>query len=137
MNGIKPCGLWLSEGSSWRRWSIYSDMSQHVEFCHIVKVDMKNTLTISTFKDILEFEKKYKLEEDNFSFITSFEWNLIDWKKVKEDFSGIYITDYAFANSSLKVMRPWCSTWDVNSMCLWNLDNVIDFRPCLKKGEIL
>lgn len=132
---FKPDGMWFSEGSSWRKWSLDNNMSEYTTFCHVARVDMEGVLTISTKQGVLDFEERYSFVDNSLQIGSAVK--RINWQGVKTDFSGIYITNYAFAYSPLQhiMLNLWRETWDVNSMCLWNLGNILSFKPCWKRNE--
>jgi len=98
-------------------------------------IDESRMLVIETFIQLESFCKKYTIHKEN-HWET---WNTIDWKKVKEDYSGIEIRNYhelKWHNNSWSWMHcTWLYGWDVSSGCIWDL-SIIKASKLLKKQTV-
>lgn len=107
-NLSKPNGLWLSVNNAWRKWCKNEDFK--VDFYSVkyqFEVDISNFLILDTREKIIEFDKKYKIDE-----------NSLNWQLVKENFDGILFSPYFnYFNDE----ETWYNNIDVASACVWNL----------------
>jgi hypothetical protein len=131
----KPTGLWYSIDGEWEDWC--RDNMDHWIKKHDIElvIDESRMLVIETFIQLESFCKKYTIHKEN-HWET---WNTIDWKKVKEDYSGIEIRNYhelKWHNNSWSWMHcTWLYGWDVSSGCIWDL-SIIKASKLLKKQTV-
>ena len=90
-----PIGLWISCGSSWIDYiSQNNDINQWTLATYIYNIEINNTvLNINDLKKFKNFIKKYKNDETILTIT-----NIINWKKLKNDYDGLIICPY-FGNS--------------------------------------
>lgn len=107
--GLKPAGLWLAPSGVWKKY-IKEELGGEIpKYEYEFDIDMTKIITLDTYKDVFEFQEKYK--ED---------WkpkqHIINWDRVKKDYDGIYIK-----NAQIKKAKEfiWYSTFDVESVCVW------------------
>jgi hypothetical protein len=82
-----PNGLWLSCGISWQD-VLNNSVNQWSLATYIYQIEPTETvLKISTLKAFKEFIETYKKKTNVIS-------DLIDWKKVKDDYDGLIICPY-------------------------------------------
>lgn len=88
---FNPYGLWLSCGSSWLKWILYtkyysSQWSNPKYIYEIILNDNNNVLKISNLNELLKFHHKFaQLKDNNYK---------IDWKEVKKTYDGLIIDPY-------------------------------------------
>ena len=87
----QPNGIWLSHGISWlENIERYEFPNKYNLFSYTYKVDLFNTIKIISDKESLfTFIKKYKKKQDDIRM-----YDIIDWDKVKEEFTGLIITPH-------------------------------------------
>lgn len=112
----KPNGLWVGMDNSWVEWdtlekggSYETPMLPSGEIHELQLTDDADILHLSAVEELEKFHEKYN------------NGNYIDWQKVKQDFDGIFISDYNKFEGSGKSYANWYYTWDVSSGCIWNL----------------
>lgn len=111
----KPIGvLWVAKGEAWKEFvedNFDDGWKEYEKHKYVVDIDVKDVITLRTYKDIKEFDSIYG-SNNHFA---------IDWNKVRQDNPtkcGIYIK-----NPSLFRARQdfaWYSSFDVESIGLWN-----------------
>jgi hypothetical protein len=121
---FKPCGLWYQINGSWVDWCNSNCPDRVGKNNFKILLDLKNILILDTSKKLKDFNIKYK----DTIFTTSqhnFEFNLIDWNKVKKDYKGIEIRNYHKIKNMgftfLSISFVWFLGWDVDSGCIWDL----------------
>jgi len=109
--GLKPGGVWLAPSGVWKTF-IQEELGGKIpKYEYEFDIDMTKVITLNTYKDIAEFQEKYKDEPWKPKQYT------IDWNLVKKDYDGIYIK-----NPQIKKARNefiWYATFDVESVCMW------------------
>lgn len=117
----KPAGLWYSINGEWVEWCT-DNMDHWIRKYNItLEIDMSRVLVIKTIPELNAFEKKYSksLYEDI---------EVIDWRRVTEDYTGIEIQNYHKLKWSERgLMRfhdTWFLGWDVSGGCIWDLSIV-------------
>lgn len=84
-----PKGLWISCGDAWIRWA-GNDVHQWSLSTYIYEVTVTPTvLRISSLSELEKFIKKYKFPNSRLKI-----YNVINWKKVKEEYDGLIICPY-------------------------------------------
>jgi hypothetical protein len=130
---FKPNGFWYSIESEWKDWC-ESEMSQWIKpNWFSVDLDMEKILVIQTPFELSSFQKKYRVFNSSISID-------INWKRVKENYSGIEILNYhelkRFSHVSGGVCDfIWLYGWDINSGCIWDLSCVRSVQK-LNKEDI-
>lgn len=111
----KPEGFWYSCGHEWLKW-LKSEMPHwDKKYYYQVDVDYSRVLRLTTYKDLIEFTKKYGQPTlPKFKRLKLFD---PDWKKIAEEYSGIEICPYVH-QARFKLL--WYYTWDVASGCIWD-----------------
>lgn len=128
IDGIKPKGFWYSIDTEWYDWCKSNDFGlERLRYKYEVDVGSANILKITSTKEILEFQEKYKtiiLQTDKIVI------HNIDWARVSEDYDGIEVNPYyrnflfdqmidmGWRNNS-PYLHLWYSTWDIASGCIW------------------
>jgi len=110
----KPKGLWYGFGNSWfnfLKWDA-PKWFKNYNHIHILKPNQNNILSISSIEELSNFTNNYKIKNE-------FDWNLIDWKKVSQYYSGIEINPYIY-KARLDKNFGWYYGWDIASGCIWN-----------------
>ena len=118
ISAMKPLGFWYGFGKNWLLWckeNLPSSLGRYV-----YRVNIRNEsklLKIKNVKELIEFDNVYRNEnqEEKIS-------DTINWYAVSKNYNGIEINP--ILNSSKYVDYLWCSSWDIASGCLWNVDNV-------------
>ena len=124
----KPNGLWISVGTEWEEFCQQNSFSEWVEFpaFEIKFAEGSNFCIITDANELIEFTDKYisdlqhndnEVNEILFSYF-------IDWKRVSEDYDGIFIMPYIWS-CRLSSHTRWYYGWDVASGCIWNLNTVL------------
>lgn len=121
---FKPVkALWLSCNNDWVKWKKREGMNWDYKYKYTFNIDKSKLIILKTYKDIYEFTIKYK--SNNQIKISGKKHYIIDWNKVKKDYSGIFIK-----KANIKKAREdfiWYYSIDVCSVALWNKDAIIDF----------
>jgi hypothetical protein len=121
---FKPTtALWLSCDNDWINWIKKEDMHFYYEYKYTFDIYKSKLIILNTYKDIKDFTIKYKSEKK----VTIFDKKhyVIDWNKVKQDYSGIFLK-----NANIKKARKdflWYYSFDVCSVVIWNKDAIIGF----------
>lgn len=109
--GFKPPGIWLAPSGVWKKF-IKEELGGEIpKYEYEFDIDMTKVLTLKTYKDVSEFQEKYKDEPWKPNQYT------INWDLVKKDYDGIYIK-----NAQIKKARDefmWYSMFDIESVCMW------------------
>jgi hypothetical protein len=109
--GFKPPGIWLAPSGVWKKY-IQEELGGEIpKYEYEFDIDMTKVLTLNTYKDVSEFQEKYKDK------IWKFNQYNINWDLVKKDYDGIYIK-----NAQIKKARDefmWYSMFDIESICVW------------------
>ena len=109
--GFKPPGIWLAPSGVWKKY-IQEELGGEIpKYEYEFDIDMTKVLTLNTYKDVSEFQEKYKDK------IWKFNQYNINWDLVKKDYDGIYIK-----NAQIKKARDefmWYSMFDIESICMW------------------
>lgn len=87
----KPNGIWISHGISWLDYiSRFEGPNKYNLFTYTYKIDVFATVKVITDKESLfAFIKKYKKKPEDMRL-----YDIIDWPKVKADFTGLIITPH-------------------------------------------
>lgn len=113
----KPSGFWLSSQgclSSWDSWCKRECFNlRGLKVKKHYTVEMNNVLQILNEKQMHDFVKEYGVSP----YGSSIKYYLIDWAKVSEKYSGIYIP----YNYKLRFEYSFYYAWDVDSVCIWDL----------------
>lgn len=107
--GLKPAGLWLAPSGVWKKY-IKEELGGDIpKYEYEFDINMTKIITLDTYKDVSEFQEKYKEDWKPKQYI-------INWDRVKKDYDGIYIK-----NAQIKKAKEfiWYSTFDVESICVW------------------
>jgi len=112
---IKPNALWLSCNDDWLKFATHI-LNRTYKYEYIFTIDETKIITINSYKDLYEFNNKYKSKSTLY----------INWKKVSKDYSGIYITNPRFkeAISGFLGTYFWYSGFDICSVAIWNKDAI-------------
>ena len=115
---LKPVGLWLSDENDhgWQKWCLQESFAiERLLIETKFECDLSKWLVLDTPKKLLDFSKKYGSK-----FVFS---QVIDWKKVTSEYSGILITPYHW---SLRHNPEtfWYYGWDCASACVWDLSTI-------------
>ena len=121
---FKPVkALWLSCNNNWVNWKKREGLNFNYKYKYTFNIDKSKLIILKTYKDIDEFTIKYKSNKQ--ITISGKKHYIIDWNKVKKDYSGIFLK-----NANIKKAREnfiWYYSFDVCSVALWNKDAIIDF----------
>lgn len=151
----KPQGLWISCGTSWLDYvsKTINVPHKHNLFSYTYKLEFfDNVKIISEKEELHKFIKKYKRKPDDIRL-----YDVIDWEKVKGDFSGLVITPHLgnkiwreskdsmkiigaesahdfFSDllgpkwkNNLLLLSEWYRSWECASGVIWSLDGVASF----------
>lgn len=159
----KPTGIWLSYGSSWLDY-----VSKHYEFpnkynlfTYTYKVELYDTVKVITDKDeLFKFIKKYKKKPDDIRI-----YDIIDWEKVKEDYSGLVIAPHLGSKiwrdnydsmviygreavhdyfvdllgnkwkNNNLMLSEWYRGWECACGVIWNISSIASFKLCKKSNH--
>lgn len=127
--GFKPKGLWFSKDFDWFRWCIKNGMFiDESSYCYQLDISLNKFKIIDTIEKLLDFQSTYKYQE---GVLNKLEY--INWKKVSEDFDGIFFDNYVEiklqCNSRGLINKlTWFYGIDVSSGVIFNID-------CIKKFE--
>ena len=126
----KPDGIWLSNENSKNSWSKFTSLSDEIRRakCYKYYSEFKirknaKICIITNNEQIKEFTAKYGVNVES-ELICE-----IDWRKVSEDYDGIYVEPHNIVGyyeggwPNPKIY--WLHCWDVDSACIWNL-NVLE-----------
>ena len=116
---MRPRGLWLSDESNGSGWSDYCKSTevriedlQHKKEIH---VDDEKCICLNSYEDIYRFNEEYKIFFEGFPL--GLQPEMIDWEKVKQEYSGIIITPYCYKSRHEFL---WYYAWDCESGCIWD-----------------
>ena len=92
-----PHGLWFSCGASWIDFFKPSKGNKNIEinawtlstYIYEIKINDTNILKINNLDEFKEFIYKYRFNDKNVNIR-----NVMDWKRIKNDYSGIVICPY-------------------------------------------
>ena len=113
-DGMKPNGFWYGFGKEWINWTKTEMPEWAGKYIYEVGVS-GNILKISTFEELLQFNKDFKTE-------SSTGLSTINWKNVASKYDGIEIVPHQYkAKSNFTLL--WYYGWDIGSGCIWNLGN--------------
>jgi hypothetical protein len=117
---FKPNGLWYADGDEWLTWcnSNQAEQFTHYKYSYELNIDFSRMCVLETLESVLEFHWKY-------SYKYSDTLKAIDWKKVRDDYSGIEVRNYEtlYWSSSMRGII-WPRNWTVSSGCVWDLSTV-------------
>jgi hypothetical protein len=120
----KPNGIWLAKGNEWFNWARSNLFKIYSHKYGVESIDKDKILRIETLKDIEDFLKKYTITN-------IFNQKCINWSKVAEAYSGIYINYKALYTLSLNFKyEPFdmlIQSLDVDSLVVWDL-NVLSLK---------
>ena len=107
----KPNGFWFGVRDSWIDWM--EEEAPHLKGDNLYSLDIDESkcLVIETNEQFLEFSKKYRTKGNI--------GNVINWKEVAQDHSGIVIKKY-FNEYRMDTDHAWYYTWDAASGCVWD-----------------
>jgi hypothetical protein len=126
---FKPFGFWISKNSEWETW-----LNENFEgvstwgYKYKYKITFRrniNVLKILTFDDMKKFTEKYGVKYKGKNKYMS-----ANWKKVCEDYDGIFfenydkIRSYLWKNELIDIYS-WYLSLDVNSACIFRPSEVI------------
>ena len=92
-----PQGLWISCGTSWIDFLKPTKDNKNVQinkwtlstYIYEIKINDTNILQINNLDEFKEFIYKYRFNDKNVNIR-----NVMDWKRIKNDYSGIVICPY-------------------------------------------
>jgi hypothetical protein len=92
-----PQGLWISCGTSWIDFLKPTKDNKNVQinawtlstYIYEIKINDTNILKINNLDEFKEFIYKYRFNDKNVNIR-----NVMDWKRIKNDYSGIVICPY-------------------------------------------
>jgi hypothetical protein len=92
-----PQGLWISCGTSWIDFLKPTKGNKNIEinawtlstYIYEIKINDTNILKINNLDEFKEFIYKYRIKDKNVNIR-----NVMDWKRIKNDYSGIVICPY-------------------------------------------
>ena len=105
-----PLGLWFSCGASWIVFFKPTKGNKNVQinawtlstYIYEIKINGSNILQINNLDEFKEFIYKYRFKDKNVNIR-----NVMDWKKIKKDYSGIviclYLGDLLFGKNANKI----------------------------------
>lgn len=145
----KPKGIWYSCFNNWYNWIVREMPEWMRNYIHKIKInkniltditnkDKNKLLVIKNDEDFDAFNKNYKIDvSKTLPFIESTPFpgapkiimDIIDWKKVAEDFGGIEICPFLINKQNYY----WYFQWDVASGCIWNASTIIDETEIIYK----
>jgi len=111
---FKPTGLWLSCNDNWILF-----IARKYKYEYNFKIDQSKLIIIKTYNDVKEFTEKYSVKSGR--------WIVIDWNKVKKDYSGIFIKNANINKYPMKDEYLWYEMIDICSACIWNKDAIIEY----------
>lgn len=128
---LKPNGIWFSKKNLWNNFLKSENMNMKYKYEYKLRINFDNILTLSSYDDIIEFEKKYG-KYVNKIFV-------IDWKKVQKKYDGIYFdnyenivkkiwnnTNYKSKTDMNRILKfTWYFSIDIESGCLFNPKPII------------
>lgn len=121
----KPIGLWASPKDSkdfvtWKKFIKENkfkvkSLRKHKDF---TLKDDANILMLTSKKEIMRTWRKYKMISPRMNGL-----RFLDWKRIEEDYDGVFFlySDWVEDYMSTKF---YFYTWDVDSLCIWNLDKI-------------
>jgi hypothetical protein len=107
----KPNGFWFGVRDSWIDWMEGEAPHWKGDNLYSLDIDESKCLVIETNEQFLEFSKKYRTKGNI--------GNVINWKEVAQDHSGIVIKKY-FDEYRMDTTHAWYYTWDAASGCVWD-----------------
>ncbi len=134
---MKPAGLWLSDESDygWESWCEEQEFRiESLQHRTDFKINLNTVLVLSTDREVRNFDQKYKKvipAPIEGGYIPSF--SIIDWDRVRDEYSGILITPYSY--SDLRYDLLWYNGWDCSSACIWDL-SVLEVSGRAEKARV-
>lgn len=116
-SSFKPNGLWLCEGDEW--WAVAISglrSAEEMKYKTSFKVDISDVVILTNKQEIIEFHKKYKVNNSPIPFP-----DLLNWEAVKKDYNGILITPYNKIPILTEGYCSWHAAWDLSGGCIWNM----------------
>lgn len=120
--GRKPRGMWFCYGSEWfdflMRTKDYGELRMKI-YSKILglELDMSNFIILKTEQEAISFFEEF-----------SGAWGLINWDKVAQKYSGIFIADYEVIQCPMIIGLSYFHNWDVIGGCVWDLSTVKSVR---------
>ena len=151
----RPQGLWISCGTSWLDYVSKTITVPHKYnlFSYTYKLELFDSVKIISEKEELhKFIKKYKKKPDDIRL-----YDVMDWDKVKKDFTGVVITPYlgtkiwrdsademkisgaesahdffsdllgAKWKNNMLLLSEWYRSWKCASGVIWSLEGIASF----------
>ena len=123
---MKPSGLWVSVGASWKQWCQDESFGLNSLKCKAeIKLDTTKILILSSAAEIDTFTKKYNNDPSSF---------YIDWQAVADKYSGIIIAPYIYSRR-LASHTSWYYPWDCASGCIWDATSIKSIKQILPKQK--
>lgn len=125
----KPNGLWYGFSndykSNWVNWITKNNYNTlNYKHHYLLNIHDLKILKLNNYDSVIKFINNFSYPlEDEFT-----ELSAINWNKVKKNWNGIeFIFDDNLFNR-LKKEYMWIETLEINSGCLWNLNNLININ---------
>ncbi len=89
------------------------------KYSHELDVDMSKVCVLNNVESVMKFHWKYGYNHEG-------GFKAIDWEKVKADYSGIEVRDYANLNLACAFRAViWLRNWAASGGCIWDLSAVV------------
>jgi hypothetical protein len=129
----KPCGLWGSPIKSSYSWKNFCEGNDFNTWCleieNTVCIDSSNCLYIQSKKDLRKLDPF--LIKNKFSTYPKY---VIDWNRIMHKYDGIIIYISNISDMfNLSIDEYGLSCWDVDSVCIWNLDKILYTKQKIRK----
>lgn len=120
-NKPKPRGFWLSYNNDWEDWERNNENLDRYKFKYRTTFKKNiNVLKIDTLEDLYDFNEKYRIKGKLVKNIL-----IIDWKKVCNDYDGIFFNNYDKLMKDDFIEDSWYETLSVSSVCIFKPSKVI------------
>lgn len=114
---FKPNGFWFGVDASWVDFVAYEMPDWKGDNLYSVGVDESKCLVLSSYKDLMNFTRKYAAVQSDPWGTRSLESSMIDWGAVSKEYGGIIIKPYI---NEARMNLMWYYPWDVASGCIWD-----------------
>ena len=124
--------LWMSKGD----WIFSLGTNMFNKFINVIEIDYTNIKLITNNTQAIAFTKKFGcdiLDPDIISCMN------IRWDDVRFDYSGIALVPNIRTKfgSNPNYILSWTWSWDVSSLVLWNLNNIVSYKTIVNTNEYI
>lgn len=147
---IKPNGLWISLYDHWYNFWFIQEQMEPISGTIVYKIELnpnsyttrkryrsgnypKKIFVVETIDDIKYINDEFKPILNSSLEKLNKNNNFINWKKFTERYAGIEIRNF---NNKFRRKNTWYDTFDVDSLCVWDLNLVKTIRK-MKKHPVL